>query len=256
MGERHAPPSARSRAVPACNHRRVVSVTRRAVCVRGEAVARIVDGRLVVADLQGHLIPALAERIAPMREELARRDRARGDEPAQALVLFADGGTRQSTLVDIAYTANRAGFRTYYLGLAVDLPLDVPFAVGLELEPPRYVADGRPSYFQPRDHVEVYIDATHVLAHADDRPTVDFAFDHRIAADHHALATFARSQTAAAPYDVKTAAVAVLSADPEVTLDRFVAVMSAFTGHGCDLRARIENDAKRCVFPRTVIEAN
>lgn len=81
-------------------------------------------------DARGHEIPALRERIEPLREALAERERARGDEPEGVMVLFADVGTRQSTIVDLVYTRNRVGFRAYALAVVADMPLFSPFSPG------------------------------------------------------------------------------------------------------------------------------
>ena len=229
----------------------VVVVTPRSICVEGEAVARVVDGRLLVEELRGHEIPALRERIAPLREALAERERARGEEPVDGLVLFADAGTRQSTMIDIFYTANRAGFRAYLLVLDADVPAMVPFETGLELEPPKYTVDGKAPYFRPKQKLRIGIDVD-TLTLKGEQP---IPFDHARAADVVSLTELAHERTGGAAYDRRTASVAIVTAGNEVTLGRVIAVVSAVAGRACDLDARTESDPKRCAFPRTIVEA-
>lgn len=229
----------------------VVIVSRQSVCVDGEAVARIVDGRVVSEDLQGYEIPALRTRIATLREAVAERDRARGDEPVDGVVLFADVGTRQSTLIEIFYTANRAGFRTYFLALE-GAPADVPFATGVELEPPRYAPDGSVPYFRPKQTLHVDVEADSLTIDSDRK----LPFDHASSAELARLTELARDRTRGEKYDGRTAPVAIVTAAEDVTLERLVAVIAPLAGPQCDFHARTDMDAKRCAFPRTIIEAH
>lgn len=228
----------------------VVIVSRQSVCVDGEAVARIVDGRIVSEDLQGHEIPALRTRIATLREAVAERARARGDEPVEGVVLFADVGTRQSTLIDLFYTANRAGFRTYFLALE-GAPAKVPFATGVELEPPKYAPDGSVPYYRPQQTLHVDVESDSLTIDGDRK----LPFGHTSSADSARLTELARERTRGEKYDHRTAPVAIVTAANDVTLERLVAVIAALAGPQCDFTARTDTDATRCAFPRTIIEA-
>jgi hypothetical protein len=233
----------------------VVVVTRRSICVDGDAVARVDDGRLVVDDLQGHLIPALRDRIEPLRTALAERVRARGEEPVDGVVLFVDRHTRQSTLIDIFYTANRAGFRAYMVALDAEVPANVPFAPGIELEPPKFSADGKPGWFRPKHELRIDIDLdalTIVEAGGKERRV---PFDHESPADLESLTKLARARVGRSKWEARTAPVVVYAAANDVVFDRVVAVLGAVAGPSCDFHARMKSDAERCAFPRAIVQA-
>jgi hypothetical protein len=229
-----------------------VAIAQDAVHFGDATVARIDKGALVVDDLQGHLLPRLLEPLTARRVELEEEAAARNEESTGTLVLFVERSTTIATVVDVLYTANRAGFREYQF--AVDVGASgLEVGVALTVAPPKFT--GPKKLLVKHPGVSVVVDHARVRIERDRRVLAELEVDHHDKADLAELANVARTQADAIALAPDQHATAVLVASPDVSIQRVLTVYSQLSGPDCVPSAMFAFDRTKCFFPLRVIEA-
>jgi biopolymer transport protein ExbD len=229
-----------------------VAISLRGVHIGELTAARIEKGRLVVDDLQGHLLPRLLEPLTARRIELEAEAAARKEESFGSVVLFVERSTPFATLVDVLYTANRAGFREYQI--AIDVGVDgLDVGTSLTLSPPKFAVTKKKKIATPG--LKAFVQHDRVLLSRDGRRVADLPFDHHDASDLAALAELAREQAKRLALPRKTHATVILSADGDISIQRVMTVYSQMTGPDCAPSNALAFDRTKCFFPQRVIEA-
>ena len=100
-------------ALPGIQASSAVHLTRKAIIFDSKTIAAIDDGSLELSAVDRHLIGTLFEAFAEDVERAEQLASRRGTERDSTLVVCADASTSFATLIDVLYTAGRAGFRTY-----------------------------------------------------------------------------------------------------------------------------------------------
>ena len=92
-----------------------IFVTRSAVVVGGNEIAKIADGRFAEAAVKGQLVLPIFDALEPIVHEAKRTAEQAGAVWDEPLVVIADDRLDYDLLVDTLYTARLAGFRRFAL---------------------------------------------------------------------------------------------------------------------------------------------
>ncbi len=214
----------------------LVSGSRSRLEFAGRLIAPLADGRLRADDVQHHLIPSLHEAL---REELDNIEAISGvdeDQLNQLLLLDLDAQTPFATVVDVLFTAGRAGFRRF----AFIVEPSYPVKQALYVEPP---SDARPG---PRLTVLIAADRLIVLDSSRTDQPRELPKREPEAWDLAGLGELAEAFVA----EHSTTTTAVVSAEREIPLAVLLEIYAVLLGPECD-----QSTGEGCRFARLMIEA-
>lgn len=208
-----------------------VQVLRAFIDVGGESVVKIEDDHIVEADKEGHLLPKLFDALS---KQAAAERAAVGESWDARLVLAVDGNTRFDTLVDVMYTAGRAGFVDYAF------VVEPRYGLGPRLLPIRasqsHASDDPALDGAPFMTVEISASEISMGHGAGSELSRTFTSD-------LALTDIAKFAEATAESDPE-AHHAFISASPETAVNGVLATAARIRGPNCE-----SNDASTCVLP-------
>jgi hypothetical protein len=233
-----------------------VALQREGLFVGDDLLVPMLEGALLRSAIGNHVIFALDERVEFLALALQQEAANRGEEWTGHANLYLDPDVRVGDLVDTIYTLGKHGFISY--GFAVTPHShaqigDTLVESGLLVSPPKFVAGQQPAPPEGYFTLVVYLGLEQVVLGRQTQATewvelLAWSPSTMTELERHA-SDLARQLEQVGFYAPDR--LAVVTADPRMSVEAMLQAMSAVVGSTCDFSP----DTGPCHFPMLVIEA-